>query len=310
MFGFSRYNYDQFRKTYLIKDLAKNKFGSAPEPGDEAPDFTLRTVDGDKISLSDYQGEKNVVLTFGSATCPQTAASINGINDLYEEFGDGDVEFLFVYVREAHPGADLPAHESMDDKLRAAEILRDEEEIEFPVLVDEVNGKVHKKYGSLPNPTFLIDKSGRVAFRSLGSRAKNLAEAIEELLERQEERGTEHAVVAGGEDLALPPMRMFLHAHRALERGGDDAIDNFRSEMGVPGRVGLIGGRVARPVVENPGATVATVAAAAGVVALGLWAGRELRRRRFNDTPYHMHDRHQRRPFGKTNPDDYEAVGI
>jgi peroxiredoxin len=309
MFGLARYNYDQFNRNSLAKDFLNSKFGSAPDPGDEAPDFTLRSIDGEKVTLSDYQGEKNVLLTFGSATCPQTAATIGGIKDLFERFNDQDVEFLFVYVREAHPGRFMPAHRSMDDKIQAAELLRDEEAIESLVLVDELHGRVHRKYGSLPNASFLIDKSGRIAFRSLGSRAKNIADATVELLKIQEERGVDHAVVAGGEDAALPPLNLFLHAHRALERGGEDAIRNFREQMGFPGRVALIGGRMAQPVVEHPATAVMAFLAAAGVIALGLWTGAELRRKRFNQRPYRMYDAPSHRKRGVTQTDDY-AVGI
>jgi peroxiredoxin len=305
MFGRTNYNYDKFSKNVLLKDMARSKFGGAPEPGDDAPDFTLRTVDGDKIRLGDFEDEKNVVLTFGSATCPATAASIGGIKDLYEEFGD-EVQFLFVYVREAHPGDDLPAHESMTDKLQAAELLRDEEELEIPILLDDLSGKVHKKYGGMPNPTFLIDRSGRIAFRSLSSRYESLREAIAELLDVQDSQDKDHAIVNDGEDSAMPPMKMFLHAHRALERGGSDAISNFREEMGLPGRIALTGGRLAKPVVENPRTTAATAAAVVGVIGLGLWAGMQLRRKRFANTPYRIQSGRRVRPTGE---DDY-AVGI
>jgi cytochrome oxidase Cu insertion factor (SCO1/SenC/PrrC family) len=32
--------------------------------GDTAPDFTLENLDGNRISLSDFRGKKNVVLVF------------------------------------------------------------------------------------------------------------------------------------------------------------------------------------------------------------------------------------------------------
>jgi len=32
--------------------------------GDTAPDFTLENLDGNRISLSDFQGKKNVILVF------------------------------------------------------------------------------------------------------------------------------------------------------------------------------------------------------------------------------------------------------
>ena len=39
------------------------------KPGDSAPDFTLRTMDGGReVTLSSYRGRKPVVLIFGSYT--------------------------------------------------------------------------------------------------------------------------------------------------------------------------------------------------------------------------------------------------
>jgi hypothetical protein len=178
--------------------------------------------------------------------------------------------------------------------------------LEIPILLDELSGKVHKKYGGMPNPTFLVDRSGRISYRSLASRYEGLRNAISELLEIQEERDTDHAIVNEGEDSATPPLKMILHAHRALERGGGESINNFREEMGLPGRLALTGGRLARPVVENPRTTAATIAAVAGVVGFGLWAGVQLRKKRFENTPYRFQSARNVRPAGD---DDY-AVGI
>ena len=307
MFGFSCYNYDEFNRNSLAKDFVKNKFGGAPQPGASAPDFELRTIEGNKVRLSDFEGEKNVVLSFGSATCPLTSSSIADLNKLREDYSDQDVEVLFVYVREAHPGEETPAHASLADKVASAEVFRDEEEIDIPILIDDLNGKTHRKYGSLPNPAFLIDKSGRVAFRSVATRPGVIADALDELLERQEERGTDHAVVHGGEDLGLPSMKSFLHVHRALQRGGQKAIKDFERQTGIPGRISVKASRIVRPLAENPGTVAGTALAVAGVIGLGLWAGLELRRRRFEQTPYRLHDNGRSHSDGF---DDYEAVGI
>src|SRR5947209_6362357 len=129
MFGMKPYNYQRFTSDLLVKDMAASKLAAAgPAPGERAPDFKGRALDGDLIQLRDFAGEKNAVLTFGSATCPMTAGCIRGLTSLCEEYRGDDVEFLFVYVREAHPGDQLPAHESMDDKIAAAELLRQAEE--------------------------------------------------------------------------------------------------------------------------------------------------------------------------------------
>ena len=42
--------------------------------------------------------------------------------------------------------------------------------------------EVHRQYGGLPNSTYLIDRSGRVAFRSLWTRPSILEDAIQEIV--------------------------------------------------------------------------------------------------------------------------------
>ena len=70
--------------------------------------------------------------------------------------------------------------------------------------------------------------------------------------------------------------------------------------------VRLLLGVPATPVVEHPYATLATIAAVAGVVGLGIWLGTEIRRRRMEEFPYRYNKVYQR----GGEPDDYEAVGI
>jgi hypothetical protein len=195
----------------------------------------------------------------------------------------------------------------MEDKARAALLLREQEQIDFPVLVDELGGEVHRRYGALPNASFIIDKSGRVAYRSLASHSASLGAALEELLEREKERGVHHAVVHGGEDAITPSLKTFLNAYRAIERGGYDAVVNFRGELGIPGRMVLRGGRMARPITEHPAITIASAVGVVGAIGLGLWAGYKLRKRRFASRPYDAYRGLEGRRNGE---DDYTAVGI
>jgi hypothetical protein len=306
MFGFTRYNYDRFCREMRPSHSAE-QWHHSPEPGDEAPGFELESLAGETVKLSDFKGSRNVVVTFGSATCPQTAASIGGLRSLAREFSGSQVEFLFLYVREAHPGADLPPHRSMEDKARAALLLREQEKINFPILIDELGGATHRKYGALPNASFIVDQSGRIAYRSLASHGPSLGAAIEELLEREKESGIQHAVVHGGEDAIAPSLKTFLNAYRAIERGGYDAVVNFRGELGIPGRVVLRGGRMARPMAEHPAITIATTVGVLAAVVLGFYAGHELRKRRLAAKPYDVFDDLDKR---QTSEDDYEGMGI
>ena len=308
MFGFKQYNHKSFQRGMAMKHMTKGRarVAAGPQPGAKAPDFEGRSLEGEKIRLSDFAGRQNVVLSFGSATCPFTASSIGGLNELYEDYDRDDAQFLFVYVREAHPGESLPAHRSMDDKRRAAEQFRDEEDIEMPVIVDDLGGKIHRKYGSLPNSTYLIDKAGRVVFRSLWSRASAISEALDEVLQRQEEGRPDSVALL--EDKSVPMAYAMLHSHRALERGGDQALREFREQMGVPGRAAVAVSRVLEPVSLHPGRVLSGAALAGAVIAGSLFVGYKLRQKRYGPlrNPYDYTRGRRRRE--KTD-EDY-AVGI
>jgi len=308
MLGLKNYNYEHFSRE-LLREMVRLPF-SGPEPGERAPDFRATTLDGDTVRLSDYQGKKNVLLVFGSVTCPMTAASIAGINELYDEFRGDDVEFLFVYVREAHPGERIGAHGSAHEKTVAADLLREEEDLKMPIVVDDLRGSIHRKYSGLPNPAFLIDKSGRISFRSMWSRPEALADALEELLDLQEERETDHAIVGDGNDLSMPFSYAMLRSHRALERGGIEALHDFHTALGRAGRAAATALDSEVSLLERPGRVLSITALVTAVLAGGLYAGFELRKRRLGlrRNPYRAYEKDTVRD---TETDtDYGAVGI
>lgn len=59
--------------------------------GDKAPDFSLRSLDGDVVRLSDFRGKKNVVLSFVPAAftpvCSDQWPGYNLARPLFEERG-------------------------------------------------------------------------------------------------------------------------------------------------------------------------------------------------------------------------------
>jgi hypothetical protein len=153
--------------------------------------------------------------------------------------------------------------------------------LDIPILVDELDGSIHKKYGGMPNPTFLIDRSGQVAFRSTWTDPKKIAAALEALQQAQEARNTDHAVVLGGEHTSMPALRALLHTHRALQRGGKESIRNYREQLGRAGQLGDFTSRFAEPVALHPVRAVIAAALAGGAITGGLMLGRQLRRDRF-----------------------------
>ena len=308
MLGFGAYNYEHFSHQ-LLQELDRMPF-AGPQAGERAPDFKAETLDDEPLRLSDYHNKKNVLLLFGSATCPMTAAAIGPVNQLYDHFRGDEIEFLFVYIREAHPGERIRAHRSQSEKIEAARELRDEENIEMPVVVDDIRGSIHRKYSRLPNPAFLIDRSGRVAYRSMWTRPERLQFAIEELLEAQRERGIDHAIVNGGQDLTKPFSHATLYSYRALERGGEESLRDFWKALGLPARTPISLARTSRAWITTPGRILALSALTAAVLAGGLYAGFELRRKRLGlpRNPYRAYEKQRVRDTDTGT--DYGAVGI
>lgn len=60
------YNYESFSRS---ESTAKSsEFKNSLRAGEEAPDFELPLLDGDRVRLSDFRGKKHVLLEFGSIT--------------------------------------------------------------------------------------------------------------------------------------------------------------------------------------------------------------------------------------------------
>ena len=60
------YNYGTFNRS---ESSAKaGDFAARLRAGEEAPDFTLQTIEGEQVSLSAFKGSRHVLLEFGSIT--------------------------------------------------------------------------------------------------------------------------------------------------------------------------------------------------------------------------------------------------
>ncbi|MEX0877798.1 MAG: deiodinase-like protein [Candidatus Spechtbacterales bacterium] len=169
----SDYNYKNFKATYY------NFTGfDGPAEGERAPDFKALTLDGKEVMLSDYFG-KPLVLEMGSVTCPIYVGEIRPMQKLVEKFPE--VEFLVLYVREAHPGEKIGPHESMEDKIGCANLLKQKRNETRTILVDDVEGTAHKIYGTFPDSVFIIDSEGKIAWRSQWNRTKEVEKNLERL---------------------------------------------------------------------------------------------------------------------------------
>jgi hypothetical protein len=147
-----------------------------------APEFELPDVDGGTVSLKSVLRDRHAVLVFGSITSPVTATHLPELNRMWEYFSWRPVQFLFIYTGEIHPGERYPHHTSLEQKLAAARDFKRAEEVRFPVLVDSLDGKLHRAYGSRPNPSFVVNREGRLVYRTPSVDPPTLREYLTHLL--------------------------------------------------------------------------------------------------------------------------------
>ncbi len=121
--------------------------------GDKAPDFTLPAVSGEKVTLSDYRGKKNVVLSFvPAAWTPVCSDQWPGYNIVKMLFDENDAILLGITVD------NIPTLYAWTKQMG---------KLWFPVLSDFwPHGAVASRYGVLRSDgvseraLFVIDKEG------------------------------------------------------------------------------------------------------------------------------------------------------
>jgi len=165
----------------LVKGLYSGELGSiheGPKVGASAPDFALKTLDGkETVRLSKLTGPKPVVLVFGNFTCGPFRALTAEVDAIAKRY-KGDATFVMVYVREAHPtdgwvmesnaklGVAVKQPTTYDERVQACGLFSDKLKPSFPVLVDEIDDRVGHGYSGMPGRLYVIDRDGKVAYKS------------------------------------------------------------------------------------------------------------------------------------------------
>jgi peroxiredoxin len=123
--------------------------------GDVAPDFTLPSTVGDKVTLSDFRGKKNVLLMFYPLDfSPVCSVENRQCAEMLPTEGADDVQVLGISV----------------DSLWAHKAFAAQNGIAYPLLADfHPKGEVAKKYGvyledkgMAARTAFVIGKDGKI----------------------------------------------------------------------------------------------------------------------------------------------------
>ncbi|MDT9692215.1 peroxiredoxin [Streptomyces sp. P9(2023)] len=127
----------------------------AIEVGTKAPEFELKDNHGRTVRLSDFRGEKNVVLLFYPfAFTGVCTGELGELRDHLPAFVNDDTQLLAV----------------SNDSIHTLRVFADQEGLEYPLLSDFwIHGEASRAYGVFDEEkgcavrgTFIIDKEGVV----------------------------------------------------------------------------------------------------------------------------------------------------
>jgi peroxiredoxin len=143
--------------------------------GDTAPDFSLPATVGEKVSLSDYRGKKNVLLMFYPLDfSPVCSVENKQCSEMLPAKGSDQVQVLGISV----------------DSLWAHKAFAAQNGISYPLLADfHPKGEVARTYGVYledkgiaARTAFIIGKDGKI--REIVTSEVPVARDIEKMLEK------------------------------------------------------------------------------------------------------------------------------
>lgn len=118
----------------------------------DAPDFTLKSLDGDNLRLAEQRGQV-VMINFWASWCGPCRQEMPLLNDLYQRYGKAGFTILGVNV---------------ENDLEAAKKLLKDIPVSFPILFDD-HSTVSRLYDIDAMPTtVMVDRDGKVRYLHRG----------------------------------------------------------------------------------------------------------------------------------------------
>ena len=121
--------------------------------GDRVEDFSLvNAVNNQRVSLSDYAGQKGVVIIFSSHTCPYSKLYEERIIKLATEYEEKQIKFILVNPNSAIKGTAEESREAMAKRAN-------EKGYSFPYLIDDQVTNLNKRFEASRTPECFVLKN-------------------------------------------------------------------------------------------------------------------------------------------------------
>ncbi|MBK6266439.1 thioredoxin family protein [Marivirga sp. S37H4] len=169
-------------KNYLILGLVllfsvaftANKNGYAV--GDIATDFSLKNVNGEMVSLKDYEDAKGYIVIFTCNTCPYSIAYEDRIIALQSKYAEQGFPVIAI-----NPNDDKKSPKDSFEKMK---VRAKEKMFNFPYVYDETQ-EVTKAYGATNTPhVYVLDAKRTVKYiGAIDNNTKSAADADKKYVE-------------------------------------------------------------------------------------------------------------------------------
>jgi peroxiredoxin len=127
--------------------------------GLKAPDFQVTNIEGKAVKLSDWVGQKNLVVVFSRASwCPYCMGQLKDLTKNYAAIQKKDAEILVVFREERDGSEGLKKSQSNSGA-------------KFPLLLD-LDKKNTADYSTTGFTTYVIGKDGNIAAILAGTKPK------------------------------------------------------------------------------------------------------------------------------------------
>ena len=127
--------------------------GPGYKVGDTATDFSLKSISGKTVSLSDYKEAKGFIVIFTCNTCPYAVAYEDRVEALNKKYASKGYPVIAIMPNntDVKPG----------DNMEAMKIRAKQKGFTFPYLMDE-GQKIYPQYGATKTPhVYLLQKTDK-----------------------------------------------------------------------------------------------------------------------------------------------------
>ncbi|EFO81177.1 alkyl hydroperoxide reductase/ Thiol specific antioxidant/ Mal allergen [Oscillochloris trichoides DG-6] len=129
-----------------------------------APNFTLQTLDGNEVSLADYQG-KVVLVNFWGTWCEPCQRELPALQSANERYAEQGLVIIGVNLTD-----DERTQGRSEDDIRA---FVEQYQLSYPIALDR-DGRVTDSFRVFPLPTsFFIDPQGQIRYVHVGELTLN-----------------------------------------------------------------------------------------------------------------------------------------